>query len=263
MGAVIANATVDTGRYAFYVSDAGNPSTALGKCSVRLVSTGQTAYALPHIEILDVNVTPTPEPTATARSLVPAQVVFPAMTPVSTEAFHHADASNWWLDPAAVKIQDGMLQIDGSTWLHNALFQERLRKGSAIAVNFKYEAGSKFALYMDAGDFGNPTYKRFGLYMDNDNFWTSIFDRGNQIPSKELTGGLKAYPDTWLSLLLVIGEDGRFSLRLWNPMDPREMLQYDETFIAAWSGLDWAFNAGADEGRLFLDDFRAVNLRLP
>lgn len=224
-----------------------------------ILSACQPAQIPPTATIVHPTDTPvptnTPKPTSTpvppTPTIIPPAVLTEYLENVQITEVDTFDNGSGW-DLSAGRVTGGTLELVGKDW--NGLTRKgTFKEGSGILVNFKYTKGSDFELYFDDGDWYTDSYKRFGVYLAlgyaESNRWIGKNGSGNY-----LRGNFYPAPDTWYSLLMVLGKDGDFYALMWDPSNPDKLIS-DRQKIEDWKGVTWRFALGADKGTILFDDF--------
>ena len=80
---------------------------------------------------------------------------------------------------------------------------------------------------------------------------------GSEKDPNLIAGNLSLNPDTWYSLLLVVGKGGDFVAVIWDPANPGNSLQYREV-IENWKEIEWTFRIQVNKGTIVFDDFEEI-----
>lgn len=234
-------------------------SWILTSCQPVPIPAAATATIVPPTNTLVSTNTPkptnTPNPTSTpippTPTIIPPALLNEYLENVKITAIDTFDNGDGW-DLTAGRITGGVLELVGKDW-DGLTRNKRFKEGSGILVNFKYTMGSDFELYFDNGAWQTDSYKRFGVYLAlgyaESNLWIGKNGSGNY-----LRGNFYPSPDTWYSLLMVVGKDGDFYALIWDPTNPANHIT-DRKKIEDWNSITWRFAIGANKGTILFDDF--------
>jgi hypothetical protein len=208
------------------------------------------------------NPTSTPDPTSTplppTPTIAPPAVLAGYLENVRVTKIDTYDDGNHG-DIQFDSISNGAIKLTGEggdTWGGDntkVTFQE----GEGIVIKFKFSQASVFEMYFDSGSWQTDLYKRFGLYLDNGYPSSNLISARNGFNSHYLRRNFYPLPDTWYSLLMVVGKNGDFFLLIWDLANPENIIQDRQEFVE-WSGYRWTFHMQANKGVILFDDFTEI-----
>jgi len=226
----------------------------------------------------------TPPPTSTA---IPTKTPMPTRTPRPTETpkpqptlpssvsialssvdvLYHDDfgrlSATYWKNysPSNISVTDGLMEIIGQhNWNTNIDCTWPVRENEGVLILFEYDPGAEFELYLDASDFGEPSYRRWGVYAGT-YFATNIFRGGSRVyvEDSSVRGNLALRPNTWYYLLLAVNEDAQFVTEVWEKDNPSSQAKCQRQLYDDWGGRTWQFGIGADKGKAYVDAFTVIS----
>jgi len=190
-----------------------------------------------------------PTPTITPPDLLMKYLNNPRITYVDSEN----RGPSGGLGPA--KKVDGYIELTGKDW-NGFAFDREFTENQGIMVNFKFTYGADFEMLFDKGQFYTDSYKRFGTYLHQAYVQTNRWD-GKQLTANNLKGNFYLQPDTWYSLLMTIGENGKFLAVIWDPQDSSQYI-WNYQVIDSWEGITWTLRFGANKGTIQWDQYSII-----
>ena len=205
----------------------------------------------------------TPRPTSTDLPPTPIPPVFVTEYLTDVQALYYDPIDglgNWNVSTTTVQSIDGILEMHGlSFWASRVSTRSQFIAGNGIILKFKVQAAiAESSFVFDTGSWQTDSFKQFGIDPSRRplaNLWQGTQNLGRQF----LPGKLRLEPDTWYGLMMAIGENGRFLAVIWDPADETHRIIY-EVLREDWSGNNWTFAAGANEGEtVYIDDFYRIS----
>ena len=155
-----------------------------------------------------------------------------------------------WVNESSTR---GELRLFGKKdWQAGANWSALTPEGGGVFLDFKYNTGSEFNIFLDHGMWEQPDYRRFGLYVVNDMPQSDMWKGGNSQGGERWSGIAQSKPDTWYRLLMAAGVDGHFAAYLWEIDDPSNIAVYQREMDTDWVNLQWRLATGANQGRVFI-----------
>ena len=240
----------------------GGPQAAVGPTSTQRPTATGTATP-----------TRTPRPTSTPTP-IPTRTPIPQPTlpsPVSgalssVDVRYHDDferlAIVYWenYSPTNVRVTRGLMEINGQYfWATGIALERTVKEKEGVLVLFEYDPGADFNIYLDVGDWDEPSYRRWGIYAGT-YFKMNVYKGSNSYSDdNHLRGNLTMKPNTWYYLLLAVDEDAKFVARVWEKNDSTHYAECQQQFDNDWKGNSWEFRIGANEGKAYLDTFTVIS----
>lgn len=189
----------------------------------------------------------TPVPTTDQQ-----EVYFSNVTVLDSDSFEK-DSGKWELS-AAGGIADGKLLLLAKEW-YPFVYSRPISDRQGISIEFSYSNDANFEFVFNNGDWGTDQYKRFGVYINNG--VVNPNNPPNNIGSDGIAGGFLLKPDTTYLMMMAVLPGGEFLAVIRYPADPAGVLEYRKTAGAVWSGCEWVFSIGGDNGEIWFDNFTA------
>lgn len=215
-----------------------------------------TSTPLPPTETL----APTNTPNPTATPIPPTPTIAPPdilVQYLENPRITFVDSENRgpeWGMGNAVRV-DGIIRLVGKDW-NGFQYDLEFKEKQGMMVNFRFTYGADFEMYFDKGQFYTDPYKRFGTYIYQAYVQTNRWD-GKQMTFKNFKGNFYLQPDTWYTLLMTIGEDGKFLAVVWDPQDQSKYI-WNYQVIEGWEEITWKLAFGANKGTINWDQFSVV-----
>lgn len=208
-----------------------------------------------------------PKNTAQPGSQLPSQVtdVLANAKVYEEETFKSLSDEKWWHAEQKVDVfsdGDGLLKLTGGEQpLWTYIIRSRpLEEGQATLIRFRYDGPLLvFESQFDLGDWETSSYKRFGIAQwDKNKILANIWD-GTQNSDRELSGALSFDKGEWFYLLLAVGPDADFILRLWQEDNSANMLEHRQAFGSSWYNQEWYFSTKIGKGTFYLDNYTGIS----
>lgn len=211
--------------------------------------------------LLTNTITPTSTIAPPTPTLIPPEVLtiyLENVHIVKTDSFD--GNSNWGLNNEIAIISNGLLKLvgkGGEIW-SGASYTKTFQNNEGLLINFKFNQGQNFEMYLDNGIWATGSYKRFGVYL-NQGYADPNFFRGKEGIGgpNHLRGNLHPKPDVWYSLFMVNAKGGDFFAIIWDPANPEKVIKYRVT-LDQWKELNWAFHIQINQGTVVFDDFYEI-----
>lgn len=158
-------------------------------------------------------------------------------------------------------INNGVLEIIGTENWDGVSRKKNFKDGEGIIVDFKYTNDALFEAFFEQGDFGNESYRRFGIFIGDNSILTNEYDGDQLIQSTPLSGNISLNADTGYSLLMAIITDAQFVVAVWDPANPSDILFLREEKDSTWIESDWIFYVQANQGIITLDNYKEITFR--
>ena len=155
-------------------------------------------------------------------------------------------------------INNGVLEIIGTENWDGVSRKKNFKDGEGIIVDFKYTNDALFEAFFEQGDFGNESYRRFGIFIGDNSILTNEYDGDQLIQSTPLSGNISLNADTGYSLLMAILTDAQFVVAVWDPANPSDILFLREEKDSTWIESDWIFYVQANQGIITLDNYKEI-----
>ena len=198
---------------------------------------------IPTIQLSSV----TPQPTS--------EVVSGALVTYK-ETFEEQNPPGWDLN-GPISIENGQMILHGNT---DAYFGHELAEGQSVLIRFKYTEGSSFALNIHNEEiWDGPTFRKFGIY-DGNPFFIVVFEGGDNYldTSTWQSGNLIPQPDHWYFLMITIGGNSEFFLRVWDMADPNQYVEIRHKMDNSWVCPKWHFRMGANTGEVTIEEYQEL-----
>jgi hypothetical protein len=208
------------------------------------------------------NPTVTPSPTSTplppTPTIVPPAVLADYLENVRVTKIDTYDDGNQG-DIRSGPVSGGTIKLSGEGGDHWGGYQSivTFQEGKGIVIKFKFSQASVFNMFFDSGTWQTDPYKRFCINLDNGYPSSDLWIGKNGFNPHNLRRNFYPLPDTWYSLLMVVGKDGDFFLLVWDPSNPGKIIQ-DRQALKKWEGNSWTFTMQANKGVIYFDDFTEI-----
>ena len=205
----------------------------------------------------------TPSPTV-HTSIRKASELFQDVTIVYSDSFQNQSASTGW-DIDAGTIDNDVLAVNGNNWA-GFFRKSSITEGMGATIEFSYDENSIFEVFIQHGDRGTDSYKRFGIYIFNDQLAPNIWTGSEEIDDEIIGSNFILKSNTDYSILLAPLQDGDFIVIIWNPLDPSKSITYRRYMGNEWSNNDWIFRVGVENGTIEFDnylEFKYKNTYIP
>ncbi len=179
--------------------------------------------------------------------------------------FNSLSDEKWWYAEQNVKVDsagDGMVQLTGASPFATHLgYTSPLQEGQAALILFRYQGAlPRFETHLELGEWQTASYRRFGLARWDApemlvNVWDGLQNRDEQgdFSSFSLTEG------RWHYLLLAMGANGDFLLRLWDAQNPSRFAEYRQAYGESFNNREWLFTFKVDQGVMSLDSYAVIS----
>ncbi len=175
---------------------------------------------------------------------------------VRYDNFEDPQKSDWELESSS-KIENGILSLKGvPNWEGYVKTKRKVNANRGFILSYKYSMGSDFAIYLDHGNWGTETYKRFGVSPVQ--LRTNIYQGQQGLGWKYLPTNFYAKADTWYTILLAVADGGEFLAVIWEKDNPENAARYHEA-IPAWEEISWNIFLSANTGEIEIDNFRLLS----
>jgi len=131
-------------------------------------------------------------------------------------------------------------------------------EGEAILALFQFDKQGDVRTMLEAGTWETSTYRRWGMFSTVGNFRTDTYLGVDWRGEPILEGKIQAKPDTWYYLLLAVGPQGRFAMKVWERDDPSQSAQYWELDESQWENKKWSFLLSNWGGDVYLDSLSVI-----
>lgn len=197
-------------------------------------------------------------PTLSPALTVPLENIFPGIRVIKSDSLSNLNNSELEIDSSVGKIKDGVLEIKGMEW-RGAISKSFFHEGDGVVVNFQFRNPSVLGMFLEAGQWDTDTYKRFGISLsENNEVFPALFQGKSSLGGTKLSGKLELQPNTWYSVLLRVDKNNEFYARIWEPANPENMIELNQSFDADWSRLSWRFLIQVHIGTVQFDEFREI-----
>ena len=219
-----------------------------------------------------VSVTPIPSegnfqtPTAVVSPIIPNFPSYPQLLEslINSEVSYFDGFDNPLVTGSTFSggaINNGVLEIIGTENWDGVSRKKNFKDGEGIIVDFKYTNDALFEAFFEQGDFGNESYRRFGIFIGDNSILTNEYDGDQLIQSTPLSGNISLNADTGYSLLMAIITDAQFVVAVWDPANPSDILFLREEKDSTWIESDWIFYVQANQGIITLDNYKEITFR--
>ncbi len=216
-----------------------------------------------------VSVTPIPSegnfqtPTAVVSPIIPNFPSYPQLLEslINSEVSYFDGFDNPLVTGSTFSggaINNGVLEIIGTENWDGVSRKKNFKDGEGIIVDFKYTNDALFEAFFEQGDFGNESYRRFGIFIGDNSILTNEYDGDQLIQSTPLSGNISLNADTGYSLLMAILTDAQFVVAVWDPANPSDILFLREEKDSTWIESDWIFYVQANQGIITLDNYKEI-----
>jgi len=242
------------------------------------------ALAMGAVLLLGRRSAPQPPPAPVESSPQPRPTTAPSSTPESgdqipdpvtqvlagvevfdVDDFAALSAAKWLYADTNVETVaegDGMVRLTGASPFATYLIPSRqLEEGQAVLLLFRYEGALPvFEAQLNLGDWQTPSYRRFGLARwDEGELRANIWEGEQNMDSQEEIGAFSLAEQHWYYLLLAVGKDADFLLRIWDAQNTDNFAEYRRAFGESWDDQLWDFVFKVDRGVMYLDDYAVLS----
>jgi hypothetical protein len=160
-----------------------------------------------------------------------------------------------WSYSSVIHTTGDTAQMAGvAGWEAKLCLNMLIRPKNAIAIRYRFSPDAEFEQFLQTGNWGEPSFRRFGMY-GGTNPLSDIWFGGEQLNEEPLGGVWQPKPDAWLELLIAMGQDGNFILLTRDSETPNLIRRYPFKGDNSWVRENWQFCAGANRGLINFDDF--------
>jgi len=161
-----------------------------------------------------------------------------------------------WINEAYIK---GQLRLFGKKdWQSGSNWSAPTPNGGGVLLDFKYNPGAEFNIFLEHSAWAQPDYRRFGLYVANDTFQSDIWKAETPLGSDRWDGTLQLKPDTWFRLFLTVDKNTRLIGFLWEVDNPSNISSVQKEMDDDWSNLEWRLTTGANQGRVYVQSVTQI-----
>ena len=161
--------------------------------------------------------------------------------------------TDWFLSnpKSGLAGQDGSFKLFGQDGAASSLGRNaQYAAGQGLVFDFKFTPGGVCRFSLENGQPDTYDYRQFSVFSCASSY-ISLTNGEIRTGLRSIGGNMALQPDTWYSLALGVAGDGQFTLRVWDKVDPRRFLQYQEKLGVKWNSLTWKFSAWVDgEGQV-------------
>ena len=172
---------------------------------------------------------------------------------VGEDSFDDPAGGGWDLQVGT--IENGVLEIPGNEDYDGAFRLREISAGEGAAIDFQFQPGSVFEIFLDRGEYNSADYVRMGAYFEDGRAYVNGRSEGINIEGA-FTGTLVLEPGTVYSYLIAVLNDGEILQVVWAPSDPSQTLSFRDRFDPAWSRLGLTFFVQAGGGLIRFDNFK-------
>jgi len=171
---------------------------------------------------------------------------------------------NMWQPKPLPVMEEGMLKLIGDNksgdyqgFSHPSQFHE----GMGLMFQFKWTGSEGINIGCMRGNWDTDSYKSYDVNLGVGTGVAYAYGGKKVVFNQNMKGNLILKKNNAYYLLMVIGKDGTFLTKIWDPKEPKKMLlnRYDKV-PKDWGGLDWTFRFSI-EGKasaIFLSDYADV-----
>lgn len=191
-------------------------------------------------------------PSAVTEKLTNVRVVF------DEQASSLCKSQAWeagWINESYIKKE---LRLFGKPdWQSGANWSAPMQEDGGILLDFKYNPGTQFNIFLEHSTWAQPDYHRFGMYIVE-----NVFQSDMWMSETPLGGDLwsipRPKPDTWYRLLLTADKAGHLEAWVWEVEDPSNITSYVRDMEEGWENLSWRLSAGANQGRVYIKNVKQI-----
>ena len=174
---------------------------------------------------------------------------------VRVDSFDDPQAGGW--DLQIGQVEGGVLEIPGNENYDGAFRLREFSAGEGAMIDFQFEPGSVFEIFLDRGEYSSEDYARIGAYIEGGQAFVNGRAQGTNIEGT-FTGSLTLEADTTYSYLIAVLDDGEFLQVIWDSSNPSQTLSFRDRFDPSWSRLGLTFFVQAGAGQIRFDNFREI-----
>lgn len=156
------------------------------------------------------------------------------------------------------EINNGVMEIIGTENWDGVSREKEFKEGEGLIVDFKYTNDALFEAFFEWGNFGDESYRRFGIYIGGNTIQTNEYEGEGNLQGAPLSGSFSLKADTVYSLLIAILSDAEFAVAVWDPADPSDVLFLRTEKDSTWIGSNWIFYVQANKGTITFDSYKEI-----
>jgi len=161
-----------------------------------------------------------------------------------------------WINESYIK---GQLRLFGKKdWQSGSSWSTSTPDGGGVFLDFKYNAGAEFNIFLEHSTWAQPDYRRFGLYLANDKLRSDMWKAETPLGGDAWSGAVQPKPDTWYRLFLAVDKNTRLVGFLWEVDNPSNISSFQREMDGDWSDLNWRLATGANQGRAYVQNVTQI-----
>lgn len=191
-------------------------------------------------------------PAPVAETFVNARVSFDEQAPSPCKS------QTWeagWVNESYIKNE---LRLFGKPdWQSGATWSLPIQENGGILLDFKYNPGTEFNIFLEHSTWAQPDYRRFGLYIAQDVFQSDMW-MGETPLGGDIWDIPSPKPDTWYRLFLTANNDAHVDGWVWEVENPSNITRYSRDMEEDWADLSWRLSTGANQGRVYIKNVKQL-----
>ncbi|MBC8509463.1 MAG: zinc ribbon domain-containing protein [Chloroflexi bacterium] len=133
-----------------------------------------------------------------------------------------------------------------------------IAEGEAILILFQFDKQGDVLTMLETGFWETSSYRRWGMFSAVGYFRSDTYLGADWRGEPILEGNILAKPDTWYYLLLAVGRDGNFAMKVWERDDITKNAEYWELDESQWENKKWSFLLSNWGGDVTLDSLSVI-----
>lgn len=124
------------------------------------------------------------------------------------------------------------------------------KEGNAVFLKYMIDRRTDASFTFSSGEWEKPDYREYGLVTGFDEFWVEQVLEANYWIGTEMyplgdVGDFTLFttePGRWYNLLMAVGENGTFTIMVWDPLDETLVRSIFSDMGKDWADRSWQFN---------------------